>query len=802
MHALVKDVEYAIRGLLKHPGFTIVAVATLSIGLGANIAIFTFFNGVLLRPLPFPDSDRLVVLSEKNPQKNITEVASPRNVEDWEKQSQTIEQFGLWRDWHFRMTTPDGAAGIAAAICSPSLFRVLQVQPVRGRLFLPEENQPGRDHVILISSAYWKSQFGGDENIVNKTIILDKQPFTIVGVLPPEVEALQLGSWAVWAPLTVDPDQFLDRQLRNRRVYARLKPGVTLAQAQAEMTAIAARLAAQYPKENTGWTVSIANLQENEVGDLRTPLYIFIGAVAFVLLIACTNVANLLLARAASRRKEFAVRVALGAGRLQLVRQLLTEAMLLSFIGGTIGVVIAIWLKDLFVAITPTNLPRAEKITLDPSVLAFALGLSLVTGILFGLVPGLVSSRVNIVGELKDAAGLFKIGGASRVRAVLVVSQIAIALVLLVGAGLLARTFLRLLKLNPGYDPANLVLTQISVPDEKYKSRQQVSELYSTIAMQIQKLPGVASVGASSGGPQFGGPETLDLLAEGTPAPASGIYLEASYFNIGPNYFHTMGIPFVNGRDFLDTDNASAPGVAIINESLARRLWPGENAVGKRLQLVKSKSVLELVAVVGDTKRFGLGEGVHPEIYFPYMQRPRWATFFIVSTNSDAASVAGSLVKTINAVEPEVVVSNPMNMEQRIGRALRRPRFNLILLGIFAGVAVLLAAVGAYGVMSFVVAEQTREIGIRSALGAQRLHIFQLVIGRGMTLALIGVVVGAVAALLLTRFLTGFLYDVTGYDPMTFVGVAALLLFVVAIACYLPARRAVRIDPLLALRSE
>lgn len=802
MYTVFTDVKYAIRSLLKYPGFTAVAIATLSIGLGANVTIFTFLNGVLLRPLPFRDSDRLVVLSEKNPQKNINGVASPRNVEDWEKQSQTIEQFGLWRDWHFRVTTPAGTVGIASAICSPGLFRVLNIQPVRGRLFLPEENQPGRDHVVLISSAYWKSQFGGDENVVGKTIVLDKQPFTIIGVLPPELEALELGSWLVWAPLTVDPDQFLDRQQRNRRVYARLKPGATLPQAQAEMTTIATRLAAQYPKENAGWTVSITNLQENEVGDLRAPLFIFMGAVGFVLLIACTNVANLMLVRAASRRKEFAVRVALGASRFQLLRQLLIESILLALIGGATGIVLAIWLKDLFVAIAPANLPRAAEIKLDPTVLIFALALSFITGILFGLAPGLQSSRVNLVKELKDAPGLFRSGRAPRLRAVLIVSQVAIALVLLVGAGLLGRTFLRLLKLNPGYDPTNLIATQIFVPDEKYKTKDQISGLYSRIAGEVQRIPGVASVGAASGGPQFGGTETLDVLPEGAAAPESGVYPEASYFNIGPNYFRTMGIPLMKGRDFTAADNASAPGVAVVNDTLARRLWPGESAIGKRLQLVKSKNVLEIIGVVGDTKRFGLGQGVQSEIYFPYMQRPRWATFLIVRTNSDTGSVASSLSKSITAVDPELVVSNPSNMEQRIGRALRRPRFNLILLGIFAGAAVLLAAIGTYGVMSFVVAEQTREIGIRSALGARRLHIFRLIIGRGLMLALVGVAIGALAALALTRFLVGFLYGVSGYDPLTFFGVALLLLAVVAIACYLPARRAVRIDPLLALRSE
>lgn len=802
MENFLKDVRYAIRTLLKHPGFTAVAVATLAIGLGANTAIFTFFNGVLLQPLPFPDADRLLVLSEKNPAKNIPAVASPRNLEDWEKQSQTIEQFGSWRDWHFRVTTSEGTAGIASAICSPSLFRVLQLQPVRGRLFLPEENQPGRDHVVLISSSYWKSRFGADENIIGQTMILDKEPFTIVGVLPPELEALNLGSWVVWAPLTVDPDQFLDRQARNRRVYARLKPGVTIAQAQTEMTTIANRLAAQYPKENGGWTISIVKLQDDEVGDLRRPLFIFMITVALVLLIACTNVANLLLARAASRRKEFAVRVALGAGRPQLLRQLLTETILLSLIGAGAGIVLAIWLKDLFIAISPIALPRAEQIKLDGNVLGFAFGLSVVTGILFGLAPALQSSRVNLVHELKDSPGLFRARGTPRLRAVLVVTQIALALLLLVGAGLLGQTFLRMLKLRPGYDPENLVMTQIFVPDEKYKSREQVSGLYRQVNEEIQKVPGVVSVGATSGGPNFGGSESLDVFAEGASAPPSGIYPQAFYFNVGPNYFHTMGVPFIAGRDFANGDSGNAPPVAIVNDTLAHRFWPNESAVGKRLTLIKSKSVMEIVGVVGDVKRFGLGEQVQPEVYFPHAQRPRWASYFVIRTSGDPNGIGAAVARTITNIDSELVASNTVRMEQRIGRALRQPRFNLILLGMFAAAAVLLAAIGVYGVMSFVVAEQTKEIGIRTALGAKRAHIFKLVVGRGMLLAVVGIVIGAFAALSLTRFLSGLLYEVSATDPITFAGVSAFLLVVVAMACYLPARRAMKIDPLVALRTE
>jgi len=475
---------------------------------------------------------------------------------------------------------------------------------------------------------------------------------------------------------------------------------------------------------------------------------------------------------------------------------------LLSLLGGAAGILLAIWLIHLFIAISPSTLPHVEQIKLDSTVLTFAFGLSLLTGVLFGLVPGLQSSRVNLVRELKDSSGWFRAGGTPRLRAVLVVSQIALALILLVGAGLLGQTFFRLLKLKPGYDPENLLTAQVFVPMEKYKGKDRVSALYQQITNSIEKIPGVVSAGATSSGPQFGGFESMEVLAEGAAPPPSGIYPEVSYFNIGPNYFHTMGIPVLKGREFTDRDDGRAPEVIIVNDTLARRFWPSESAIGKRLNLVRDNAAMEIVGVAGDVRRFGLGTEVRPEIYFPYAQSPRWATFFIVRTRADGSDVTASLRQTVNTIDPEVLMSGISTMDKRIGNSLKRPRFNLILLGIFAGAALLLAAIGVYGVMSFVVAEQTREIGIRAALGAKRKDIFKLIIGRGMMLALIGVAIGAVTALALTRFLSGLLYDISGTDPITFAAVSAVLLLVVALACYLPARRAMKIDPLVALRTE
>lgn len=801
MEALVRDIRIGIRSLWKHPGFSVVAVLTLALGLGANTAIFSFVNGILLRPLPFPAADRLVVLSEKNPEKRRDlPVASPRNLEDWERQSQTIEQFGAWRDWHFRLTTADGPAPVSSAISSPGLFGVLGIQPLRGRWPSTEENQPGHDRVVVITNRFWQSQFGRAEDTVGRTLLLDKQPFTIIGVLPPEFETLNLGSFDVWAPLSVDPDQALGREARNRRVLGRLKSGVQLTEAQTEMSTIAARLAEAYPKENRGWMVSINSLQQEEVGDLRTPILLFVVAVGMVLLIGCINISNLMIARAAARRREFAVRAALGAGRFQLLRQLLTESVVLSVLGGVVGVLIAIWLIDLFIAISPPILTHAESVKLDGKVLGFTFLLALVTGILFGLAPGLQSSKVDLVDELKDSPGQLRSKHRFPLGRLLVVSQVALALMLLVGAGLLAQTFFRLLKHDPGFNPENLVAASISMPKDKFKSREQVALGYDRIAQELKSIPGVESVGASSSGPQFGGFESMEVLPAG--ASAGTDYPQAVYFNCSPNYFATMRIPMLSGRDFRATDNFAAPQVALINESMAKRFWPNENPVGKRLDIVREKDAVEVIGVVADVKRFEIGERIQPEIYFPYSQRPRWATFFVVRTNLAPASLLAAVRTRLSGIDSELRFSRTSTMDQLISSALKRPRFNLVLVVIFAGAALLLAAVGIYGVMSYLVQQQTRELGIRLALGASRSNIFGLVIGRGLAMAVIGVGIGTVAGLGLTRFLSGLLYGVSAADPLTFVGVSVLLLSVVAFACYLPARRAMKVDPLVALKCE
>jgi putative ABC transport system permease protein len=802
MDALLRDIKIGIRSLLKRPVFSIIAVVTLALGLGANTAIFSFVNALLLRPLPFSAPERFVVLSEVNPTKRRDlPTASPRNVEDWQKQSQTIELFGTWRDWHFRVSTVNGPLAASSAISSPELFQVLGITPLRGRLPLPEENQVGRDHVVVITNSFWQSQLAGSESVIGQTLFLDKEPFTIIGILPANFEALNLGSFEIWAPLSVDPDQTLGRHAKNRRVYARVEENVSLDTAQSEMTAIASRLAQEYPAENGGWTVRVNSLQREEVGDLRTSILLFSAAVGIVLLIACINVSNLLIARAMGRRKEFAIRVALGASRFQVVRQLLIESVLLSLIGGAAGLVLANWLMNLFIGISPTALSHPQEIKIDGGVLGFTFLLAFVTGILFGLIPGLHSSAINLVSELKDAPGMLRSTLALRLRSVLVILQVALAVTLLIGAGLFGQTFLRLLKHEPGFSTENLVAASVFPPMDKYKTRQQVVSLYQQIAADIKALPAVESVGFVSAGPQFGGFETTDVVSEGE-ATGTGDYPQAIYFNTSQNYFATMGIPLLRGRDFSDSDNSSAPPVAIINQTMAQRFWPDQNAIGKRLTLVRQKSVVEIVGVVGDIERYGLGENVQPEIYFPYTQQARWATYFVVRTNMPAVGFRELLKNRLANIDSEVRLSRTSSMDDLILSSLKRPRFNLVLVGIFAATALLLAAVGIYGVMSYLVEQQTREIGIRSALGAKRSHILKLVIGRGVGMAFIGIVLGVVASLGLTRFLEGLLYGVTAVDPMTFIGISILLLMVSALACYIPARRATKVDPLVALRYE
>jgi putative ABC transport system permease protein len=804
MASFLLDLRYSFRMLLKAPVFTTVAILTLALGIGANTAVFSFVSATLLRILPLPEPDRVVVLGEYNPAKDSTHTTvSPRNLEDWVQQSQTLEHFGQWRDWHgFRLATSNGMESIPCAIAAPEFFQALGVKPVLGRTFLPEENQPGHDQVVVLSYSFWQSHLGGDPNVLGRALTLDKKSWTIVGVLPAEMESLDVGWWKIWAPVSIDPDQTLGRHVRNRQVYARLKPNVTLAAAQAEMETIAERLGEQYPKEDAGWHVSIRRLQDVEVAEIRPALLVFLGATSLVLLIACANVANLMLARATARRKEFAIRVSLGANRFQVLRQLLTESVLLGLLGGAAGLLLAFWLVDLFVAISPNILPGTGQVKLDATVLAFTFALSVLTGLIFGLAPALSSFKLNLVDELKDGVTGSQSGRRLRLRELLIIAQVGLAVMLLVGAGLLSRTFLRLIKMQPGFNPDNLLVTQIFLPQDKYKNVNQVRAFYQRVSQEFRSIPGVESAGSVSAGAQFGGNESIEWLPEGQAPAETGAYQQASYYDAGPGYFHTMQIPVLRGREFTEQDNEAAPQVAIINETLAQRYWPQGDAIGKRILLPREKETLEIVGIVGDVRRFGLDSRVAPEIYWPYLQQPRWATYFLLRTNQNPAEFVAAVRSRVSQLDPEVQVSNAATMDSMISKALKRPRFHMMLLCIFAGAALLLASVGLYGVVSYSVSQRTHEIGIRLALGAQPRNVLRMVMRETLTRVLVGVILGLFAARLAAQVLTNMLFGVRVSDPVTFIFVTVVVILIAALAGYVPARRAARVDPMIALRYE
>ncbi len=805
MGSFLIDLRHSLRMLLKAPVFTTVAILTLALGIGAITAVFSFVSATLLRTLPLPEPDRVVVLSEINPEKRPNSgTASPRNLEDWERQSQTLEHFGPWRDWHgFRLATSNGTESIPSAIAAPEFFQALGVKPVLGRTFLPEENQPGRDQVVVLSYSFWQGHLGGDQSVIGKSITLDKKSFTVVGVLPAELEALDVGWWKIWAPVSIDPDQATaGRHTRNRQVYARLKPGVTLAAAQAEMDAIGQRLAAQYPTENAGWHITVKRLQDAEVADVRPALLVFFGATSLVLLIACANVANLMLARATARRKEFAIRVSLGANKYQVLRQLLTESVLLALLGGAAGLLLAFWLVDLFVAISPNILPGTGQVKLDGTVLAFTFALSTLTGLIFGLAPALAAFKLNLVEELKDGVQGSQSGYRFRLREMLVVVQVGLAVTLLVGAGLLSKTFLRLIKLQPGFNPDNLLTVQLFLPQDKYKDQAQVRAFYQRVSEEFKSIPGIESFGSVSAGPQFGGNEPVEWMAEGQAPAPTGAYQQARFYDAGPGYFRTMQIPLLRGREFTGQDDESAPKVAIINETLARAYWPQGDAVGKRLLLPRLKESLEIVGVAGDVKRFGLEAPVEPEIYWPYLQEPRWATYFVFRTARNPMGFVAAVRGRVAQIDPDVSVSNASTLDSLISKALKRPRFNMVLLGIFAGAALLLASVGLYGVVSYSVSQRTREIGIRLALGAQPRNVLHMVLRETLKLVSVGVVLGLLAARLAAQVLTTMLFGVRATDLPTFIFVTMLVVCVAALAGYIPASRAAKVDPMIALRYE
>jgi putative ABC transport system permease protein len=808
METLWQDLRYGFRMLARNPGFTVVAVLTLALGIGANTAIFSVVNAVLLRPLPYHDPESLVMVWETDSNRNVNEEwVSPPNFLDWSSQNRVFQHMAAFTVRSFNLSGVEEPQRLEGYRVSASLFPLLGVEPALGRAFQSDEDRFGGLRVVLLSHGLWQRRFGADPQVIGRTLTLNDESVTIMGVMPPGF-SFPGREADLWVPMAFTATDKSTRGGHYLRVVGRLQPGITLDQAQAEMNTIARRLEREYPASNTGAGVNLVSLHEAVVSDVQPTLLVLLGAVGFMLLIVCANIANMLLARAVMREKEIAIRTALGAGRRRIVRQLLTENLLLALLGGVVGLLLALWGLDLLLLLNPGTIPRLEETSIDTQVLGFALGISLLTGIVFGSVPAMRVSSPDLNETLKE--GGRRPAGASRhrLRSFLVLSEVALTLVLLIGAGLMINSFLRLQSIDPGFNPDNLLTMRVDLPGSKYAALHQRSMFYEQVLRNVESLPGVRSAGVISRLPLASQGGSVGLTIEGQLAPRAGEEQGANYRVISPSYFRTMGTPLLKGRDFSEQDTREAPRVVMINQAMARRYWPDKDPIGKRLKLGRVSSNnpwLTVVGVVGDLRQFELSTKPRPEIYLPYAQLHMfWAAprALVVRTASDPMGVVAVVRGEIWAVDEDQPVSNIMSMEQVISESVAKPRLYSVLMGLFGAVALVLAAIGIYGVISYTVSQRTHEIGIRMALGAQPRDIFRLVVGQGMGLVLIGVGIGLAASLALTRFLESMLFGVSATDPATFAGVTLLLAAVALLACYIPARRATKVDPLIALRYE
>jgi putative ABC transport system permease protein len=805
MDTLWQDVRYGARMLLKKPSFAVPAILALALGIGANSAIFSVVNGVLLRPLPYEEPERLVLIQANNPQQKIKQApTSLPDFLDWREQASVFEQIAVFSRWNTVLTGGDEPERLSTGFVSSNFFSTAGVKPIIGRAFSDEENRTEAEPVVVVSSGLWKRRFGADANLIGQSITLSGKSGTVIGIMPDLFNDL-VGSVDVWLPIALNTNDWV-RDSRELQVLGRLKQGVTLKQADAEMSTIAARLEEAYPKSNAGWGANVISLHSSIVGDVRAPLWIMLGAVFFVLLIACANVANLLLARAVTRHKEVAIRTALGASRPRIIRQLLTESLLLSAIGGALGLLLAVWGIKLLVAISPDEIPRMSEINLDGRVLTFAVVVSLVTGLIFGLVPALQASKLNLNESLKEGGrgsteGLHH----NRIRSLLIVSELALALVLLVGAGLLIKSFIRLQSVYPGFNAENVLTVQLALPQSRYRSPQSRVAFFDQLMSRLESVPGAQSAGLTLNLPLNGGGISAwhGVIHAGRPiTPEETIQTENRI--ISPGYFRTMNIPLLKGRELTAQDNRQdASPVVIVSDTLARQLWPDEDPIGKRIQFGHDEPFArEVVGVVGDIKRNGFESTDDMATYITYAQQP-WTNMVIVArAASDPMSLAGSIKSAVQAVDKDQPIHNIKTLDTISANSTSQRRFNLLLIGVFASVALALAAVGIYGVMSYSVTQRTHEIGIRMALGATSTDVLRLVVGQGLILAFIGIGIGIGAALAVTQIMDSLLYGVSATDPITFVITAALLTGIALAASFIPARRAARVDPMIALRYE
>ena len=814
MQTLLHDIRYAVRVLLKRPGFTLVAVFLIALGIGATTAIFSVVDSVLLKPLSFSDSDHLMMIGETNPQKGsaATELSFP-NLSDVQQQSNSFEGIAAYHSASYVMEFNGVPSRVTGTTVSSNLFSLLRAKTAQGRTFLPQEDSPGADTTMVVSQGFWQRYFAG-QALAGQSVNIDSTPYTIVGVMPADFQFpnertemwLALGSEGTAAGM--------DSYYRNRSVHflnaiGRLKSGVTQSQAAAELATIFAGIQQQHPGEDPGHGVRIISLRASVVGDVKTALLVLFGAVGFVLLIACANVANLLLARAAARHREMAIRVALGAGRWHLVRQSLTESLLLSAAGGALGLLLATWAIRWLVPHLPDQFPRASEIGVNVAVLGFACFTSLLAGVLFGLVPAVQSPKTDVNDALK-AGGKGDDAGRGKARRVLVVAEVALSLMLLMGAGLMLKSFWRLVHVDPGFEPDNLLTMNVSLPNTKYQpGSQSVANFFRQLQTRLASFPGVESVSGVSRLPVSGSAPRGELMIEGHPF-AQGEAPPVGFRRILPNYFHTMGIPVLQGRDFDNRDGSGGqPDVIIVNRKLAERFWPNGDALGKRLRLGAGQRMpgavepwLTIIGVVGDVRDTGLDAEPDLVTYEPHAKRAWSVMTLVVRTHADPASVAPALHDELRKAEPQIMFERVSTMASLIHDSIAPQRMNLALLAAFAVAALLLAVVGVYGVVSYLVTLRTREIGIRVALGAQVGDVIRLVLGQGTRLVVTGVAIGLVGSFGVTRLLTKLLYGVSPTDAVTFVAVSLFLTASALVACLVPAARAAKVDPVIAIRYE
>ena len=816
MEFIWQDMRYGARMLLKSPGFTVVAVLTLALGIGANTAIFSVVNFVLLRPLEYANPDQLVMVWERNTKKGWNESpTSFADFVDFRDNAKSVELVAF-TDTNFNLTGGDQPERVAGLRVSANLFSLLGVNPARGRWFAPGEDKPGAGHVLILSYGLWQRSFGGNSNLVNRTVQLNGQSYTVVGVMPPTFKfppafsarttSEELISNAdLWVPLTTD-DVPLIRNIRNLKMIGRLQAGVAPQQAQAEINSIASRLAREYPDVNAGLESVVIPLHEQIVGDVRAALLILLGAVVLVLLIACANIANLLLSKATARHKEIAIRTALGANRGRLLRQLLTESTLLGLLGGVFGFLVAYAGSKTLVSFGSLSIPQLTDFSFDMKVPLFALVVSLLTSLIFGLAPAIDASNPNLNEALKEG-GRSSSGGATRARLrnALVITEVALAVVLVTASGLMLRSFVRLQGTSSGLNPHNLITLELELPDVRYHAAQQQTLFQQQLLQRVGSLPGVQNAATVDNLPFSGNAFNTSFTIEGRPTGPTTETPRAYYRVISPDYFPAIGIELHKGNQFTDRDTAEQPGVAIVNETAAQRYWPGVDPLGKRIKRGRPESKnpwLTVIGIVSGSRQLSLKEGSQPEIYVPYLQNPGLTFTLVARTASDPRSLTGALRKEVLSADREIPAVNIKLMEELISNSVAKERFYVLLLAVFAALALILAAVGVYGVMSYSVTLRTRDIGIRMALGARPVDIFKHIVGQALLLGLIGLGVGIVLAIASTRVMSSLLYGINATDPLTLAITSLVLLAVALLASYLPARRATRVDPLVTLRYE